>query len=110
MYAVIFEVQPKPGRQQDYLDIAAALRVDLETIDGFISVERFQSLSTEGKLLSLSFWRDAEAVRRWRDHDRHRRAQHRGRSEIFADYRITVVEVVRQYGLRERAEAPQDMP
>ncbi|HYM01806.1 MAG TPA: antibiotic biosynthesis monooxygenase [Stellaceae bacterium] len=109
MYAVIFEVQPKSGRQRDYLDIAAALRADLETIDGFISVERFQSLSSEGKLLSLSFWRDAEAVRRWREHARHQRAQHRGRSEIFADYRITVAEVVRQYGLSDRAEAPQDM-
>jgi heme-degrading monooxygenase HmoA len=107
MYAVIFEVQPKPGRAQDYLDIAAALRPELERIDGFISVERFQSLTSEGKILSLSFWRDAEAVRRWREHDRHRLAQARGRGEIFADYRISVVEVVRQYGLSDRAAAPQ---
>lgn len=106
MFAVIFEVQPKPGRAQDYLDIAAALRPELETIDGFISVERFQSLSTEGKILSLSFWRDEAAVRRWREHERHRRAQQRGRSDIFADYRISVVEVVRQYGLFDRAAAP----
>jgi heme-degrading monooxygenase HmoA len=110
MYAVIFEVQPKPGRQQDYLDIAAALKPGLEKIDGFISVERFQSLSTEGKILSLSFWRDAEAVTRWREHDRHRRAQAKGRNEVFADYRLSVVEVVRQYGMFDRAQAPQEMP
>ncbi len=107
MYAVIFEVQPKPGRKQDYLDIAAALRPELEKIDGFISIERFQSLTTEGKILSLSFWRDAAAVQRWREQEQHRRAQQRGRTEIFADYRLSVVEVVRQYGLFDRAEAPQ---
>jgi heme-degrading monooxygenase HmoA len=107
MYAVIFEVQPKPGRQQDYLDIAAALKPELEKIDGFVSVERFQSLTTEGKLLSLSFWRDAAAVKRWREHDRHRRAQLKGRDDVFADYRISVVAVERQYGMFDRAEAPQ---
>jgi heme-degrading monooxygenase HmoA len=110
MYAVIFEVQPKPGRRQDYLDIAAQLRPELEKIDGFISVERFESLTTEGKLLSLSFWRDAEAVQRWREHERHRLAQLKGRAEIFADYRISVVEVARQYGMTERTEAPQPPP
>jgi heme-degrading monooxygenase HmoA len=110
MYAVIFEVEPKPGRRQDYLDIAAALRSELEKIDGFISVERFQSLSHEGKILSLSFWRDAEAVTRWREHDRHHRAQLKGRAEVFADYRISVVEVVRQYGMFDRTQAPQEMP
>jgi heme-degrading monooxygenase HmoA len=107
MYAVIFEVQPKPGRQQDYLDIAAALKPELEKIDGFLSVERFQSLGTEGKILSLSFWRDTDAVKRWREHDRHQRAQSRGRNEVFADYRISVVEVVRQYGMFDRVAAPQ---
>ena len=107
MYAVIFEVQPKPGRKQDYLDIAAALKPELEKIDGFISVERFRSLATEDKILSLSFWRDAAAVQRWREQAQHRRAQQRGRTEIFADYRLSVVEVVRQYGLFDRAEAPQ---
>jgi heme-degrading monooxygenase HmoA len=106
MYAVIFEVEPKPGRRQDYLDLAAALRPELERIDGFLSIERFQSLSGEGKILSLSFWRDAASVRRWREHEGHRRAQARGRAEIFADYRLSVVEVVRQYGLHDRAEAP----
>ena len=107
MFAVIFEVQPKAGRAQDYLDLAAALRPELEKIDGFISVERFQSVTTDGKILSLSFWRDAAAVQRWREHDRHRRAQARGREEIFADYRISVVEVARQYGMHDRAQAPQ---
>jgi len=106
MYAVIFEVEPKPGRRQDYLDIAAALKSELERIDGFVSVERFQSLVNDGKILSLSFWRDAEAVARWREHERHRRAQEKGRSEIFRDYRISVADVVRQYGMTDRAAAP----
>ena len=106
MYAVIFEVEPKPGRRQDYLDIAAALKSELERIDGFISVERFQSLADEGKILSLSFWRDADAVTRWREHERHRRAQEMGRNEIFRDYRLSVANVVRQYGMTDRAEAP----
>lgn len=106
MFAVIFEVQPKPGRKQEYLDIAAALRAELERIDGFISVERFESLTSQGKILSLSFWRDGDAVRRWREQERHRRAQAKGRSDIFADYRITVAEVARQYGLNDRAQAP----
>jgi len=106
MYAVIFEVEPNPGRRQDYLDIAAALKAELERIDGFMSVERFQSLTTEGKILSLSFWRDADAVARWREHERHRRAQEKGRSEIFRDYRISVAEVVLQSGMTDRAAAP----
>jgi heme-degrading monooxygenase HmoA len=110
MFAVIFEVQPKPGREQDYLDIAAALRPEVEQIDGFISVERFQSLGTDGKLLSLSFWRDGDAVRRWREHTKHHLAQLKGRAEVFAGYRITVVEVERQYGMFDRAQAPQQMP
>jgi heme-degrading monooxygenase HmoA len=107
MYAVIFEVEPRPGRQQDYLDIAAALRPELEKIDGFISIERFESLARKGKILSLSFWRDEEAVRRWREHGEHRAAQAQGRRDIFADYRISVVSVVRQYGMFDRAAAPQ---
>ena len=106
MYAVIFEVEPKPGRQHDYLDIAAALRPALEAIDGFISIERFESLSRKGRLLSLSFWRDADAVKRWREHGEHRAAQARGRADIFADYRISVAEVARQYGMFDRTEAP----
>ncbi|HUK59314.1 MAG TPA: antibiotic biosynthesis monooxygenase [Stellaceae bacterium] len=107
MYAVIFEVEPKEGRQKDYLDIAAALRAELDKIDGFISIERFESLSTKGKLLSLSFWRDAGAVKAWREQLDHRAAQAKGRAEIFADYRISVVAVERQYGMFDRKEAPQ---
>ena len=106
MYAVIFEVQPKPGREKDYLATAHELRAELEKIDGFISVERFASLYHEGKLLSLSFWRDEAAVARWRSHVAHRAAQRRGREEIFADYRIRVASVVRDYGMVERAQAP----
>jgi heme-degrading monooxygenase HmoA len=107
MFAVIFEVQPKPGRAQDYLDIAASLRPELERIDGFLSIERFQSLTIEGKYLSLSFWRDEAAVRRWREQVEHHAAQAKGRREIFADYRIRVAAVARDYGMFERAEAPQ---
>jgi len=110
MYAVIFEVEPAPGRRQDYLDIAAQLRPELEQIDGFISVERFQSLTQEGKILSLSFWRDEAAVTRWRRHEQHRDAQRAGRGGIFRSYRLRVAAVVRDYGLEERAEAPQPPP
>jgi heme-degrading monooxygenase HmoA len=106
MYAVIFEVQPKPGHEKDYLTLAQELRADLERMDGFISVERFASLYNEGKLLSLSFWRDEAAIARWRAHAAHRAAQRRGRGEVFADYRIRVASVVRDYGMKERAEAP----
>jgi heme-degrading monooxygenase HmoA len=106
MYVVIFELEPKRGKAQDYLDIAASLKPELEKIDGFLSIERFQSLANDGKLLSLSFWRDAEAVARWREHEPHRRAQARGRAEIFGDYRLSVAEVVRQYGMADRAQAP----
>jgi heme-degrading monooxygenase HmoA len=110
MFAVIFEVQPKPGREQDYLDMAASLRPALEEIEGFVSVERFQSMATPGKLVSISFWRDEASVKRWREHNRHHLAQLAGRGQIFADYRITVAEVERQYGMFERKEAPQPMP
>jgi len=107
MHAVIFEVEPKDGREADYLDLAAALKADLEKIDGFVSVERFRSLNKPGKLLSLSFWRDAEAVKRWREHARHKLAQAKGRNEVFADYRISVAEIERQYGMFARDQAPK---
>jgi heme-degrading monooxygenase HmoA len=110
MYAVIFEVEPALGRRQEYLDIAAQLRPELEKIDGFISVERFQSLTQEGKILSLSFWRDEEAVVRGRRHEQHRDAQRAGRGGIFRNYRLRVAAVVRDYGLEDRAEAPQPPP
>ena len=108
MIAVIFEVWTKPNRRQDYLDIAARLTPELEKIDGFISVERFQSLSDDGKLLSLSFWRDEEAVKRWRTLAAHREAQVVGRKSIFRNYRLRVVSVLRDYGMHQRDEAPTD--
>ena len=108
MIAVIFEVWPRPERRGEYLDIAAALRPELEAIDGFISVERFESLSEPGKLLSLSFWRDEAAVGAWRNLPVHRAAQGRGRAGIFANYRLRVTSVIRDYGLTDRAEVPDD--
>lgn len=108
MVAIIFEVWPAPGRSQEYFDLAAELRADLEKMDGFISVERFESLTTKGKFLSLSFWRDEEAVRAWRNLEPHRSAQARGRGGIFADYRLRVASIVRDYGRNDRAEAPED--
>jgi heme-degrading monooxygenase HmoA len=108
MIAVIFEVQPKPGHAQRYFDIAAALKPMLETIDGFISVERFESLSQPGRYLSLSYWRDEDAVRAWRTQALHREGQREGRELVFDDYRIRVAAVVRDYGLRERDQAPAD--
>ena len=110
MIAVIFEVWPASGRMDDYLAIAATLRAELEQVDGFISVERFQSLTQEGKILSLSFWRDEEAVVRWRRHEQHRDAQRAGRGGVFKNYRLRVAAVVRDYGLEDRAEAPQPPP
>ena len=109
MFAVIFEVDPKPDGQQEYLDLAASLRPELEKIDGFVSIERFASLYHEGKILSLSFWRDEKAVRRWRDHAQHREAQERGRNALFSDYRIRVAEVIRDYGPKDRAQAPESV-
>ena len=110
MYAVIFEVEPEEGHEQDYLDIAARLRPELEKIDGFISIERFRSLSQEAKILSLSFWRDEVAVARWRQQEQHQAAQRAGRDRIFRDYRIRVAAVMRDYGMYEREQAPQSMP
>jgi heme-degrading monooxygenase HmoA len=108
MIAVIFEVWPAEGRAAEYFALAAALRAHLERMDGFISIERFQSLTTPGKFLSVSFWRDEEALRAWRNLEGHRDAQSKGRAGIFADYRLRVASVVRDYAMRERAEAPQD--
>lgn len=108
MIAVIFEVEPEPAQRQAYFDTAAALRAELETIDGFLSVERFESLAQPGRILSLSFWRDEEAVRRWRNLAPHRQAQALGRQGMFRDYRLRVAEVVRDYGLCERAGVPPD--
>lgn len=108
MIAVIFEVEPADGRRDQYLDIAASMRPILEEVEGFISVERFESLTTPGRLLSLSFFRDEEAVKRWRTLAAHRAAQSRGRAGVFAGYRLRVAHVLRDYGLHDRAQAPQD--
>ncbi len=108
MIAVIFEVLPYMGERHRYLDLAGELRSDLEKIDGFISIERFESLTLRGKLLSLSFWRDEEAVRQWRNLEAHRAAQRAGRNGVFADYRLRIRHVLRDYGMFEREEAPQD--
>jgi heme-degrading monooxygenase HmoA len=106
--AVIFEVWPAPGHTQTYLDLAASLRPELEAIDGFVSVERFRSLAEPGKLLSLSFWRDEAAVRTWRNGAAHRATQAKGRAGVFADYRLRIAGVVRDYGMTERDQAPAD--
>ncbi len=108
MIAVIFEVWPAEGRAKEYFDLAAALKSDLEKIDGFISIERFESITTKGKFVSLSFWRDDEAVRAWRNLESHRAAQAQGRKQVFADYRLRVASVMRDYGMQERSEAPKD--
>jgi heme-degrading monooxygenase HmoA len=108
MIAIIFELEPAEGRRADYLEIAARMRPMLEEIEGFVSVERFESLTTPGKLLSISFWEDEEAVARWRTLAAHRRAQSDGRAGIFADYRLRVAHVLRDYGMFDRAEAPAD--
>jgi len=106
--AVIFEVEPRAGERQSYLDTAARLRPLLDGIDGFVSIERFESLTVPGKILSLSFWRDEAAIAAWRNLEPHRAAQARGRGEIFRDYRLRIAEVVRDYGMEDRKEAPKD--
>ena len=106
MLAVIFEVQPKDGQKQAYLDIAARLRPQLDEIDGFISIERFESLSSPGKILSLSFWRDEQAIKNWRLMEDHREAQVQGRTTMFTDYRLRIVSVIRNYGMSDREQAP----
>jgi heme-degrading monooxygenase HmoA len=106
--AVIFEVWPKQDERQTYLDIAAALRPQLEKIDGFISIERFESLTERGKILSLSFFRDEAAIAAWRNIEAHRAAQAKGRTGVFDDYRLRIAGVIRDYGMRDRAQAPHD--
>jgi heme-degrading monooxygenase HmoA len=108
MIAVIFEVAPAPGKRDAYLGIAADLRPLLETIDGFLSIERFQSLNDPGRMLSLSFFRDEAAVMAWRTTEQHRQAQMAGRGGVFENYRLRIAHVVRDYGMFERAEVPAD--
>ena len=106
MFVVIFEVEPEKETAQEYFDLAAELRPELEIIDGFISVERFSSMYNEGKYLSVSFWRDEIALNQWREHLRHKNAQKKGLNEIFRNYRIRVAEGTRDYGKDDRKEAP----
>ena len=108
MIAIIFESRPFPDQKDRYLEAAARLKPLLADIDGFISVERFLSLTDPEKILSISFWRDEEAVAKWRQVEQHRRIQQAGRKSIFADYRLRVAAVVRDYSLNERDEAPED--
>ena len=108
MIAVIFEVQPHQARKNQYLELAAELRPLLEQIDGFISIERFESLSIPGKLLSLSFWRDEQAVKSWRNLEQHRNTQTLGRNEVFQDYRLRIAGVIRDYGMFDREQTPSD--
>ena len=107
MIAVIFEVKIQEGKQEEYLQIAAQLKEHLVKVDGFISIERFSSLSEEGKLCSLSFWEDEDSVKEWREFELHRIAQAKGKTGIFADFRIRVAEVVRDYGMSDRQGAPE---
>jgi heme-degrading monooxygenase HmoA len=108
MIAVIFEAEVRDGQKQAYLDAAAALRPLLDTVPGFISIERFESLARPGKLLSLSFWRDENAVNEWRNQEAHRAVQSAGRERIFSDYRLRVAAVLRDYGMTDREQAPKD--
>lgn len=108
MIAIIFEVWPAEGQSQNYLDLAAEMKSEVMKIDGFISVERFQSLTDPSKLLSISFWRDEQAVKAWRNLPAHRRTQSKGRAGLFSDYRLKVLSVIRDYGMTDRTEAPSD--
>jgi heme-degrading monooxygenase HmoA len=108
MIAVIFEAEPQPGKSGAYFDAAAALRPLVEQVDGFISIERFESVSQPGRFLSLSFWRDAAAIKHWREFPAHRHAQKAGQTEIFASYRLRVAQVVRDYGSQGRAQPSGD--
>ena len=109
MIAVIFEVIPRDGLREDYLATAARLRPLLDGVDGFLSIERFESLTQPGKVLSLSFWRDEAAVAAWRGQGEHRAAQADGRARIFTDYRLRVAAVTRDYGMADRDQAPTDV-
>ncbi len=108
MFAVIFEVWPTAEGKAEYLEIAANLREFLKNQEGFISIERFQSLSEEAKVLSLSFWQDETAIAKWRNLLQHKSAQKKGKNLLFKAYRIRVAEVVRDYSGADRTAAPAD--
>ncbi len=108
MIAVIFEVEIHPEHKNEYFEFAARLRPLLDEIDGFISIERFESLSSPGKVLSLSFWQDESAIEKWRTLHLHRDAQIKGQAFIFKDYRLRIAGVIRDYGMNDRLQAPED--
>jgi len=108
MVAVIFEVIPAEGKKDEYFSLAEKLRLELNKIAGFVSIERFESISQPGKILSLSFWEDEESVAQWRNIEMHRQAQAKGRRSVFDDYRLRVAHVVRDYGMNDRAQVPND--
>lgn len=108
MFAVIFEVNPAEGKRDEYLDLAAKLKPELSKIEGFISIERFQSLTNPEKILSLSFWKDEASIAEWRNLEQHRAAQKKGRGSVFEDYRLRIAEVRRDYGMNEREQALKD--
>ena len=108
MVAVIFETIPGEGKKDEYFAIAEKLRPELNKIQGFISIERFQSVAHPGKILSLSFWQDEESIVQWRNVEMHRNAQAKGRRSVFSDYRLRVAQVVRDYGMKDREQAPAD--
>lgn len=108
MIAVIFEFTPAPGRFPDYMALVETLKPELERAEGFVSLERFESITTPGKFVSLQFWKDEESVRKWRNVQKHREAQKKGRAGIFASYRLRIAGVVRDYAMDTRAQAPAD--
>ncbi|HEX9432321.1 MAG TPA: antibiotic biosynthesis monooxygenase [Burkholderiales bacterium] len=108
MIAVIFEFTPIEGRFADYKALAEGLADDVSQAEGFISIERFESISNKGKFVSLSFWRDEQSVKKWRNLQKHREAQKKGRGGIFESYRLRIAEVLRDYTMDERAQAPDD--
>ncbi|MBV8032374.1 MAG: antibiotic biosynthesis monooxygenase [Betaproteobacteria bacterium] len=108
MVAVIFEFTPAEGRFKDYMALVETLKGDLAAAEGFISLERFESITNKGKFVSLQFWKDEESVRKWRNLQRHREAQKQGRARIFASYRLRIAQVTRDYTMTERGEAPRD--
>ena len=108
MIAVIFEFTPAEGRSQDYMSLAAGLSEEVNKFDGFISIERFESITNKGRFVSLSFWRDEDAVKKWRNVQKHREAQAKGRGGIFSGYRLRIASVIRDYEMNKREQAPAD--
>jgi heme-degrading monooxygenase HmoA len=108
MIAVIFEFTPREGRFPEYMELVGQLKPELDKAEGFLSIERFESITTKGKFLSLQFWKDEESVKKWRNLQKHREAQKKGRAGIIASYRLRIAGVIRDYSMDERAQAPAD--